>query len=408
MPVRKKINLIGIFTIIFMHVTISIVSKENVELGMPVQPPVLDEFIRSLKDLTNDSFAASGAPGAAVAVVKNGQVVYMEGLGVKQVNTADSVDAHTAFRLASVSKTLTGTLTGILAEEHKLSWDDPVQTYLPAFKLSNTSYTEQLKVRHLLSQSTGLIQHAFTDLIEEGKDLQEMMDALSEVKLMAEPGSLFSYQNVAFGVIEPVVQAATGQSYELLMQNKLFEPLGMRDASMDYGTFVTRENKALPHQYNWKGWTPVSISSTYYNVPSAGGINASITDMANYMIALTGHRPEIIRSELLAEIFRPQIKTNIRWKYFSRWKKYKKSYYGMGWRIVENGDDCIAYHGGYVNGYRSQLAVNFHEDVAICVLTNSGSSFSSKLVPAFLDLYDAYKWRLRIEESRQIQIEPSS
>ena len=150
------------------------------------------------------------------------------------------------------------------------------------------------------------------------------------------------------------------------------------------------------------GWSTGKISKTYYNVPSAGGINASISDMANYMIAMTGHRPEIISQQVIGDIFEPQIRTNIRWKYFSRWKDYKKSYYGLGWRIVENGESTIAYHGGYVNGFRSQLAINTDEDIGICVLTNSPTSFSSKLAPAFLKLFDDYKERLEFEEQNQI------
>ncbi len=178
----------------------------------------------------------------------------------------------------------------------------------------------------------------------------------------------------------------------------------MKDASIDYESMMANENKAYPNYARFSGWAAGRIHSTYYNVPSAGGINASISDMANYMIALTGHRPEVISQEVLNDVFEPHVQTNIRWKYFSRWRDYKKSYYGLGWRIVMNGDDKIAYHGGYVNGYRSQLAINTNEDIGICILSNSPSSFSSKLVPAFLKLYDEYKASIKLEEESQIKI----
>ena len=178
----------------------------------------------------------------------------------------------------------------------------------------------------------------------------------------------------------------------------------MKDASADYNSMITGGNVAYPNFPRKGGWSSGRISKTYYNVSSAGGINASISDMANYMIAMTGHRPDIINQKVIDDIFEPQISTNIRWKYFSRWKDYKKSYYGLGWRIVKNGESTIAYHGGYVNGYRSQLAINTDEDIGICVLTNSPTSFSSKLVPAFLKLYDAYKERLDLEEKNQTSL----
>jgi beta-lactamase class C len=387
-----------------MHVYTSITSKEEVSPHLPVSKIELDNFLADFDELTNELFKDSKSPGAAVAIVKNGRIIYGKGFGVKKVNTNDSIDIHTVFRIGSVSKTFAGVLTGKMVNQHKLSWDDPVQLYFPEFNLQNPDYASMMQIKHILSQSTGLIQHAYTNYIEEGKDLNDMISFLPQVHLMTEPGKVFSYQNVAYGVIEPVLESATGSSYATLVQKEIFEPLRMKDASLDYKSIMANENVAYPNFPRRGGWSTGRISKTYYNVPSAGGINASISDMANYMIALSGHRPEIISQDVLSDIFTPEIQTNIRWKYFSRWKDYKKSFYGLGWRIVENNESTIAYHGGYVNGYRSQLAVNTDEDIAICVLTNSPSSFSSKLVPEFLRLYDDHKAFIKREEASQIEV----
>jgi len=387
-----------------MHVYTSITSKEEISPHLPVNHPVLDTFLREFDQLANEMFKESKSPGAAITIVRNGRIIYGEGLGVKKVGTNDSIDIHTTFRIASVSKTFAGVLTSKMVDQGKLNWHDRVQWYYPQFDLKNPEYAEKMEVHHILSQTTGLIQHAYTNFIEEGKDLNEMIGALPEVKLMTEPGKIFSYQNVAYGVIEPVLKSATGLSYGDLMQKEIFEPLRMKNASIDYESMVANQNIAYPNFPRRGGWSVGRISKTYYNVPSAGGINASISDMANYMIAMTGHRPEIISQEVIDNVLEPQISTSIRWKYFSRWKDYKKSYYGHGWRIVENGKSTIAYHGGYVNGYRSQLAINTDEDIGICILTNSPTSFSSKLTPAFLKLYDDYKERLEVEELSQISV----
>ena len=353
-----------------LHIYTSITSKEDVSLILPEQHPVLDSFISDFDDMALDMFENSKAPGAAIAIVKNGRIIFGKGLGVKAHGSHESIDEHTVFRIASVSKTFAGTLTGKMVNEGFLSWEDKVQYHFPGFKLKIPEHAQTMEVGHILSQSTGIIQHAYTNFIEEGKDLETMISALEDVKLMVEPGKVFSYQNVAYGIIEPVLESATGKNYNTLIKEEIFEPLRMTDASIDYSSMIGANNKAFPNYPRVSGWAKGKIKSTYYNVPSAGGINASISDMANYMIALTGHRPEVISEDVLDQIFEPQIRTNIRWKYFSRWKDYKKSYYGYGWRIVRNGDDKIAYHGGYVNGFRSQLAINTDEDIAICVLTN--------------------------------------
>lgn len=410
-PQRKTMTLKGLkylFTgmVIFslMHVYTSITSKEEVSPNLPVFHTELENFIAEFHALAGNMFKKSNSPGAAVAIVKNGKIIYENGFGVKSVNSNDSIDIHTTFRIASVSKTFAGVLTGKMMAHGVLSWEDKVQDYFPQFDLLNPDYAERMEIKHILSQTTGLIQHAYTNFIEEGKARDEMIAALSGVKLVTEPGKLFSYQNVAFGIIEPVLESATGYDYKSLMKKEIFKPLGMKDASLDYESMMANENMAYPNFPISQGWAKGKISKTYYNVPSAGGINASISDMANYMIALTGHRPEVISQKVLDDIFEPQIITRIRWKYFSRWKDYEKSYYGLGWRIVKNNESTIAYHGGYVNGYRSQLAINTDDDIGISILTNSTTSFSSKLTPAFLKLFDEYRDKLKFEEHNQISV----
>lgn len=394
----------GFLIFALMHVYTSMTSKEEISPHLPVSHPVLDNFVDEFQELADDLFTKSKSPGAAIAIVKDGRIIFGKGFGIKKVGTNDSIDVHTTFRIASVSKTFAGTLTGKMVNQGVLNWDDKVQKHFPGFDLKNPEYAEMMEIKHILSQSTGLIQHAYTNFIEDGKSLEDMIAALPEVKLMTSPGKVFSYQNVAYGVIEPVLESATGLDYQTLIQKEIFEPLRMKDASIDYEGMMASENITYPNYPRRGGWAAGRISKTYYNVPSAGGINASISDMANYMIALTGHRPDIISKEVLDDIFEPQIRTNIRWKYFSRWKNYKKSHYGYGWRIVENGESTIAYHGGYVNGYRSQLAINTDEDIGICILSNSPTSFSSKLVPEFLDLYEEYKERIENEENNQISV----
>ena len=324
-----------------MHVYTSITSKEEISPHLPENHSQLDDFISEFEELANELFASSKSAGAAIAIVRGGRIIYGESFGVKDFGSGDSIDIHTTFRIASVSKTFAGVLTAKMIDKGYLDWRDNVQTYFPQFDLKNPEYAGKMEVGHIVSQTTGLIQHAYTNFIEDGKDLDEMIDALSEVQLMTEPGKIFSYQNVAYGVIEPILKSATNMDYGALMRREIFEPLRMNDASID---LMPRRRNETPSPRRG-GWATGRISKTYYNVPSAGGINASISDMANYMIAMTGHRPEIISQKVINDVFTPQISTRLRWKYFSRWKDYKKSFYGYGWRIVENGESTIAYHG---------------------------------------------------------------
>ena len=110
--------------------------------------------------------------------------------------------------------------------------------------------------------------------------------------------------------------------------------------------------------------------------------------MSKYLLALMGNRPDVLSEDVLSTVFQPQIPTYVKRKYFSRWRNLKDASYGLGWRVLKKGNDDIVYHGGYANGYRSEILINRSENIGICVLVNAPSTFSYRVIPMFLDLYD--------------------
>jgi beta-lactamase class C len=272
-------------------------------------------------------------------------------------------------------------------EEGKLSWDDPVVKYLPDFALKSKAYTDSLTLRHVLSHTTGLPYHTYTNLVEEGTDLKTMLALLHDVNLIGKPGEVYSYQNVAYSLIAEVVKSATGKNYETLMAEKVFRPLHMQNASMSYDSILLNKNVARPHHQWRKGWRVTSINNTYYNVSPAGGINASISDMAEYIKALLGDKKGFIRNETLDEIFKPKVKAISKNRNFRRWIEPANSWYALGWRVLNFKNDTLLYHGGYVNGYRSELALNRKNKIGICVLSNGPGTLVDNSVPIFFKLF---------------------
>jgi len=364
--------------------------KEDVRQSqsIPATNPYLDKFLREYQQFLEESLVETGVPGAAVAIVMDSTVVFLKGHGVRSTETNDSVDINTVFRLGSVSKGFASVLTGIAVQDSLLHWDDGVVQYLPEFALHSKEQTNHLTIRHVLSHTTGLPYHTYTNLVESGKDLETLLGRLESVQPIAKEGEVYSYQNVAYSLIAEVLRAATGKSYDQLMQERLFTPLHMNSASVTYTGINENPNTALPHVYHRGGWTPVKITNRYYNVAPAGGVNASIADMAEWLHALLGFREDIISRNTLDEIFHPVIRTPAR-RYFSRWPRGKKAFYAMGWRVLQYGEDTVVYHGGSVNGYRSEIALNRTRKMGICVLTNASSGFASQTIPEFFELYGA-------------------
>lgn len=342
----------------------------------------LDEF----KSEFEEGLKNQRIPGGAVVIVKEGRVIFQEGFGLKESGKTEQVDEHTVFRLGSVSKGFASVLAGVMVDEGLVSWDKPVSDYLEDFKLHDPEQTNRVQIKHILSHTSGLPRHAYTNLVEDGLSLDRIIPRLERVPLIAKEGEQLAYQNAAYSVIEKVLEAQAELDFDSLLQQKLFEPLGMVNSSASYDSIRYSENKALPHVWysRSKGRVPVKISKKYYNAISSGGINASASDMGQWLRLLTGYYPEIISEETLNEIFEPVATINN--KRFSRyWEGVNKSHYGMGWRVLDNEGQKIVYHGGYVNGYRSEIAFDPDNGIGICVLINANSSYPLQVIPGFFE-----------------------
>lgn len=373
------------------------------KVSAPVVNPhlkeVLDEFEMQLEVLQ----LIRRTPGAAIAIVKDSSIIYLKTFGVKEFGTHDSINAHTVFRLASVSKSFASFLTGIMVEDSLLRWDDPIVSLLPEFHLSSVEETPRLTVRHVLSHTTGLPFHAYTNLVEEGLPYPELLKRLQEVPMSNKVGREYSYQNVAYSVVGEAIKSSTGKSYEAWMIEKVFGPLNMKDASIDYFSMMTNTNIARPHMPKKGGWRKVSINNTYYNVSPAGGVNASISDMAQWMMALLGNREDVISKATLQTTFTPVIEAPSKNRNYGRMQRLRDSYYGLGWRILHYPADTLVYHGGFVNGYRSEVAINQKDNVAICILANSPGELPDTGIPIFFSVYQQYRDRIRTWEATNAQ-----
>ena len=352
-------------------------------LPNPYVTKLLTEYEKEMMELKRQT----KTPGLAIAVVQDSTVLMLKTFGVRDVETRDSLDTHSVFRLASVSKCFAPLLTGLLVEDGVLNWHDRVIQHLPHFVLKAKKNTDSLLLTHVLSHTTGLPYHTYTTLVEDGTDLPTMLAELRNVNIIADPGELYSYQNVAYSIIGEVIKSRTGKTYEELMRQRVFDPLNMRDASMSYDEIMRNDNVAKPHLHWRKGWTPTKISDTYYNVGPAGGVNASISDMAQWLMAMLGAKKDFVSNETLDKIFAPVVKAKTKNRYFNKWVGRSDSHYALGWRVLNFKNDTLLYHGGYVRGYRSEVAIDRRSRIAVCVLSNGPGRLIDNSVPMFFNLF---------------------
>jgi beta-lactamase class C len=385
------------------------VEVSRVPVGAKIAPaitlsanPHWIELLNEYESYIREAIGNGEAPGAAVAIVKDSSVLFLKGFGQSDTAKKDSVGVFSVFRLGSVSKSLAGVLTAVLVQDSVLHWDDKVTKYIPDFELKTKEATEQITLRHLLSHTSGLPYHAFTYAIDHGETLDPLIYHLRDLNLTGPPGKTYSYQNVAYSVIGKVIESATGKPYDVVMAEKVFNPLRMEQASLTFDAMIANNDKALPHVHTIRGWKPTAISSTYYNVGPAGGVNASISDMARWLKALTRDQSNLLNTPVRSEMFKPVVRATARNRYFRNWKKSSGSFYSLGWRVLTFRADTLNYHGGYVNGYRSEIAVKGNEGIGICVLVNSAGRLADRAIPEFFILYEKYREKIMEWEKNEI------
>ncbi len=368
-------------------------SIETIAAQVPVSyveendPSSLSPPFREFVQFMEQELDSTNTVGAAFTIVHGGEVVFTGTYGVREKGSLKEVDEHTLFRMASVSKGFAGVLASMLEQDGAFSLNDKVVEHYPGFLLKDSLSTADLTIRNLLSHTSGLVPYAFDNLVEADQDLTTIIERLDEVDISAPPGELYGYQNVMFSMLDPIVRNATGIPYKALLQDKIFNPLGMTDASAGPVYMDRNPNLAYPHIRTKNGYVALEPHEGYYNVLPAAGVNASISDMSKWLLALLGYSPEWMPDTILSNISTPVIYTPLKWQYTRYWKPFRERYYSLGWRIYNYQGRQIVYHGGYIRGYRAEIAFCPSEDVGIAFMQNSPNNLASRCVPTFMDLF---------------------
>jgi len=363
-------------------ITAQIIIQPVAEREPEPLPPLFTEFVQFMEH----ELDSSKTVGAAFTIVQGGRVVYTGTFGERERGSGKKVDEHTLFRLASVSKGFGGVLASLLEQEGVFSLNDKVVDLYPGFVLKDSASTADLSIRNLLSHTSGLVPYAFDNLVEADQELSTIIDRLDEVDISAPPGELYGYQNVMFSMLDPIAERTTGKPYRVLLQEKIFNPLGMTDASAGPVDLERNSNLAYPHVKTRKGYVALDPHEGYYNVMPAAGVNASISDMGRWLLALLGYQQEWLPDTVISAITTPVVYTPLKWQYTRYWEPFRDRYYSLGWRIYEYKGRKIMYHGGYIRGYRAEIAFCPAEDVGIAFMENSPNNLASRFVPTFMDL----------------------
>lgn len=317
---------------------------------------------------------AWNAPGAALVVVQGDEVLYMGCAGVKELGKPDPVTPDTLFAIASTTKAFTCTTIAMMANEGKMSWDDPVSKYVDYFRLSDPLANANVTLRDLVTHRTGMSRN---DMLWYGSanTREEVIRRIGLVKPNTSFRSAYEYNNIMYATAGVAVGNADGSSWEEVVRKRIFEPLGMTGANFSTHDAVKSPDYATPHHKGEDGVTQAVPWRNLDNCAPGGSINAGVRDLSKWLRFQINEGvfegKTLISPEKLLETRTPQIVTPAVPNGIS---PVTLGAYGLGWAVYAYRGHTVCSHGGALDGFRSHVVLIPHLKMGFAILVNLSPS----------------------------------
>jgi CubicO group peptidase (beta-lactamase class C family) len=343
------------------------------------QPAAVDEvIIKELEAYIPGVLEKLEVPGAAVAIVQNGEIVYERGFGAREQGQDAPVTPDTRMMIGSTGKSLTTLMMATLVDAGLMQWDQKVIDILPAFAVADPEVTRQLTVRNLVCACTGVPRRDLEWLFNaDSLTAENIVESLQTFRFFTDFGEAFQYSNQMVATGGYIATLAAGGEYGVLyedyvgeMQQRVFDPIGMANTTFSFEAVESSDDYATPHGSTLVGEylpIPISVEKVLMPVGPAGSVWSTAHDMARYMItelnrgvAPGGKR--VVSEENLAETWKPQVAVSA------------TASYGLGWFVDEYKGLRLIHHGGNTFGFTSDFAFLPDSNLGVVVMTNARAS----------------------------------
>lgn len=359
-------------------------------------------MIPGLLELAESNLARFDTAGASVVCVSDGEVTASFTVGHADLTTKRELTESSLFAIGSVTKSFTAAAVSRLVEAGEFKWHTPLIDLIRGFRLHDDFASLHLTVADALSHASGLPRH---DLVWYGNSewsRAEVVKRLRHLKPTAGLRQAWQYNNLMYITVGHLIEEVTGRTYEQFVSDELLVPLGMTNTNFSSGDAEADPNAARPHSevddvLQPIGWRGLDIAGP------AGNINSCAADMAQWLLAQTGTRADVIAPDQLFNMHSVQINMPMPPQ---KYPEYRLIGYGLGWMCgIYRGHRTVE-HGGNIDGFSANLALLPHSKSGICVLANgNGSAIPALLTRAFFDAsleMESPDWVARFAE----EIEP--
>jgi CubicO group peptidase (beta-lactamase class C family) len=319
-------------------------------------------------EFANEMLATWRVPGAAVAVVKDGEVLLAEGFGLRNMAKRMPATGDTVFAIGSCTKAFAATSVGIAVDDGKLDWDTPVRHYLPEFMLWDAYASEHMTPRDLVSHRSGLPGHDFL-WWNAPFTTQDLVERLRYLEPNADFRAVYQYQNMMFMTAGYLVGRMAGTTWGAFVEKRILRPLGMSSTYPSVVPAQASPNVSLPY-HEIKGKVVEVPFCNIDNVAGAGSIFSTAADMAQWLLLNLNKgrhgKRQIISERSLKQIHSPQMVVRDSPKY----PELLYSNYCMGWFAQPYRGHLLIRHGGRTDGFGAWTSFMPNDSIGVCVLSN--------------------------------------
>lgn len=350
-----------------------------------VEPRAVDEEISGALEAYIDALMPQfRVPGAVVAIVQDGEIVYTGAFGVRELGQDQPMTVDTHMMIGSSGKSLTTTMMATLVDDGLMDWNTPAVSILPQFQMADPEMTQQITMRNLVCACTGVPRRDFEFAFNADElTAEDVVESLSTFQVFTDFGEAFQYSNQMVATGGYVAAAAGGADWGSLMEGyaqqleeRVLDPTGMTLTTISFDEIIERGEYATPHAL-LPGFVyqpvPIDVERVLVPVAPAGVHWSTVEDMARYLImqlnngvAVDG--TQVVSEENLLVTREPQVAVSA------------QSDYGLGWFVDEYKGLRLIEHGGNTMGFTSDMAFLPDAGVGVVVLTNAQVSNSFNIL----------------------------
>ena len=352
---------------------IALALTATVATAAPAQQPAVEQKLQGFDAYMAQVLKDWNVPGIGVGIVVKDKLVFAKGYGFRDYGKRIPYTPSTTQPIASNTKLFTAVAAGLLVDEGKLDWDKPVRQFVPSIQFYNDDLNRTVTIRDMLSHRTGITRH---DLIWYKSDFtqKELFERLKYLEPSEPQRTTFLYNNMMFTGAGYSIELLSGKPWESVVRERILAPLGMTSTTFTIADMLKTAEPGVPFTERRDNTELYSIP--YYSdaigVAPAGAINSNIVDMSHWLIALmndgvyAGKRvipKAVIKQTLAPSIALPNTGLEVR-----GWGELINSYYGMGRWTASYRGHFLAYHGGDLPGFHSQVSTMPYDSIGVIVM----------------------------------------